>query len=70
MIQDTNYNQLQVAEYEIDRILKEIDKVCAEVKDKEDAKKIISEVWVPKMKIATEKMQEALTKWEAGLTSN
>jgi hypothetical protein len=69
MIQDTNYNQLQIAEYEIDGILKEIEKVCSTVKDQEDAKKIISQVWVPKMKRATEKANEALEKWEASLQS-
>jgi hypothetical protein len=69
MIQDSNYNQLQIAEYEIDSILKEIEKVCSEVKDQEDAKKIISEVWFPKMKKAGVKRQEAFDKWEASLHS-
>jgi hypothetical protein len=68
-IQDKNYNELQVAEHEIEVIFKEIDKVFSTSPSKIEAEKVIVAIWAPKLDAAMKKSTQALEKWIASLQS-
>lgn len=62
-IEDQKYCEVQKAEHEENRIMREIDRIFATASSREEAEKIILEKWIPQLEEARKKSDEARKAW-------
>jgi len=62
-LEDQKYTALQSAAEEVDKIMREIDKVFAATQDRAEAEKIVIEKYVSQMEEAMKNQRQALKEW-------
>ncbi len=62
-LEDQKYEEMQAAENEVDRIMKEMDNILASNLNREEAEKIVFEKWAPLMDEAMKKSTETFKAW-------